>query len=194
LLGTSQWSRVATEQQDLVDEVARVLAADGASVTAIELPAAFDAIWSTAQTLCDVEGALVNAELAAGRPPRISQHTIDLVTRGAAVSALDYLRARRTQRELVEAFAMWMEPFDAVLTTPALGTAPPGLDDTGDAVFCTPASLLGAPAITLPAGSGATGLPLGIQLIDRWGRDRRLLETALWVERALGRAFVFPMP
>jgi amidase len=79
-----------------------------------------------------------------------------------------------------------------VLTAPALDAAPSGLDNTGDAVFCIPFTVLGAPAITLPASMSADGLPLGIQLVGCIGHDKRLLETALWVERALGRPIVFP--
>jgi amidase len=192
LLHTSIWDRVSPDQQALVDATAALLAEHGAVVTPLALPAAFDVLWSTAQTLCDVEGAAVNADLAAETPPRVSQATIDLVTRGSAVTALDYVRARETQRSLIEAFAAIMAPFDAALMAPALGVAPVGLDDTGDAVLCTPGSLLGGPAITMPCGVGEDRLPLGIQLLGRWGDDQRLLETAAWVEHAIGWSRDFP--
>jgi amidase len=192
LLKTSMWDRISQEQQDVVLSVARKLEAQGATVTLLELPPAFDAIWKTAQTICDVEAAVVNEALAAEQPPRISKHTIELVARGAAVSAMDYVRAKHAQQALIRAFAAIMAPYDAALTAPALGEAPRGLDDTGDAMFCTPASVLGAPAISIPAGESGNHLPLGIQLLNRWGDDRRLLETSLWVERAIGRPQGFP--
>ena len=78
---------------------------------------------------------------------------------------------------------------DAVLTTPALGEAPKGLEDTGDALFCTPFTFLGAPAITLPAGYSAGGLPLGIQLASDWGEDSRLLSIAAWAEHVISGFF-----
>jgi Asp-tRNA(Asn)/Glu-tRNA(Gln) amidotransferase A subunit family amidase len=93
---------------------------------------------------------------------------------------------------LSRAFEAAIASFDAVLTSPAIGEAPHGLADTGDAVFCTPASLFGAPAIALPAGRGAKGLPLGVQLVGRRGHDRALLSTARWVERVLDRPVAFP--
>src|SRR5438067_1088958 len=37
-----------------------------------------------------------------------------------------------------------------------------------------------------PAGAGPDGLPVGIQLVGRRHADRRLIDIALWVERALG--------
>lgn len=41
-----------------------------------------------------------------------------------------------------------------------------------------PASLIGLPAVAMPAGFGAGGLPMGIQMIGRKGSDLRLLEIA----------------
>src|SRR5206468_9532114 len=128
-------------------------------------------------TIADCEGAAVNAHWADEKPVRVGPATLELVARGSARTAVDYVRARQAQRELARAFAALMAPFDAALTVPAVGAAPQGLGDTGDASFCTPASLVGAPAIALPAGDDAHGLPLGIQLVHRRGDDRRLLET-----------------
>ena len=44
-----------------------------------------------------------------------------------------------------------------------------------------PASLIGLPALALPAGFGETGLPMGVQLIGRSGADRHIL--------AMGQAY-----
>lgn len=89
------------------------------------------------------------------------------------------------QRAMILAFAEIMASCDVVLSAPALGEAPAGIDDTNDAVFCMPISLLGAPAIALPAGTGSKGLPLGIQLAGAWNQDRGLLEVAAWAGRPL---------
>lgn len=192
LLRTSAWSRASDEQQALVASVARTLEAAGATVVPIELPPHFDDLWSVAKTLCDAEGAMANRVFAREVPPRVSTPTIELVARGDLLSAADYLAAKARQQAMVRDFAALAAPYDAILTAPALGEAPLGLDDTGDAVFCTPFSLMGSPAIALPAGTSANGLPLGIQLAANWGQDRRLLDVAAWVEERLGRAVVFP--
>ncbi len=46
-------------------------------------------------------------------------------------------------------------------------------------------TVTGCPAISVPAGTTADGLPIGIQLVARHGADRRLLEVAAAVEALL---------
>ena len=192
LLHTSRWDRADAEQQQLVNDTAARLITHGANVTLISLPASFDAIWDIAATLCDVEGAEVNARFMDENPPRVSRPILELITRGKACWASDYQHAKAAQQSLIHQFHDLMAPFDAALTAPARGEAPLGLADTGDAVFCIPFSALGGPAITLPAGTSANGLPLGVQLVHRWGEDQRRIETALWVETCLARPVIFP--
>jgi amidase len=43
-------------------------------------------------------------------------------------------------------------------------------------------SVTGCPAISLPAGESAEGLPIGVQVVAPFGADRRLLEVAAAVE------------
>jgi len=41
------------------------------------------------------------------------------------------------------------------------------------------------PAVSLPAGFGKKGLPLGIQVVGSYRQDHHLLQVAKWVESAL---------
>ena len=66
------------------------------------------------------------------------------------------------------------------------GEAPPGTA-TGDPMFNRMWTLLGTPCVTLPAGKGPRGLPLGIQLVAAPGSDDDLLDAALWLEEVLAR-------
>ena len=78
-----------------------------------------------------------------------------------------------------------MSGFDAILTLPAFGEAPEGLSYTGDAEYCAPWTLLGAPAVTIPAGFGKNGLPLGLQIVGVFREDHRVLRVAKWIESVL---------
>ena len=135
----------------------------------------------------------MNGRFLLDQPPRVSRPILELIARGQALAAADYQQAKTNQQSLIRQFHDLMAPFDAALTAPARGEAPLGLAGTGDAVFCIPFSVLGGPAITLPAATSANGLPLGIQLVNRWGDDQRLIETAMWVEATLAHPRTFPL-
>jgi amidase len=81
--------------------------------------------------------------------------------------------------------------FDAILTPSATGEAPLGLGSTGDTAMNRLWTLLHGPCITVPAGEGPAGLPLGAQLVGvpsgNHGEsvDAHLLALARWVEGVL---------
>ena len=108
-----------------------------------------------------------------------------LLDRGRSVDALTLaahrLRAERWRREIDVLF----ERHDVLLAPSAVDEAPEGLQFTGDPVFCRPWSLLGLPCVHLPLGSGSSGLPVGLQLVGRFGDDHRLLAAAQWVMQRL---------
>jgi Asp-tRNA(Asn)/Glu-tRNA(Gln) amidotransferase A subunit family amidase len=75
-----------------------------------------------------------------------------------------------------------MDSYDAVLTPSALGEAPSGLAYTGDPACDILWTALHAPAITIPAGSGKSGLPLGLQIVAKAGNDATALAVARWLQ------------
>ncbi len=105
-----------------------------------------------------------------------------------------YGRAQKVRtliaRDFTEAFAKV-----DVLATPTSPTVAFKLGErTADplamylADVCTlPASLVGVPALSLPVGLGASGLPVGLQLIAPAFEEARLLTVAHGVEELLGR-------
>jgi Asp-tRNA(Asn)/Glu-tRNA(Gln) amidotransferase A subunit family amidase len=75
--------------------------------------------------------------------------------------------------------------FDALLTAAATGEAPEGLGSTGDPRFARLWTLLGLPTVSVPGLTGATGLPIGVQLVGRRGADAELLTCAAWLADVL---------
>ena len=73
---------------------------------------------------------------------------------------------------------------DLWLCPAAVGPAPRGLASTGDPAMNLPWTHAGMPVISLPHGE-ADGLPLGLQLVGRFGKDEALLGQAIQVETAL---------
>ncbi len=67
---------------------------------------------------------------------------------------------------------------DVLLTPSAQGEAPDNLSNTGDPVFCRIWTVLHTPAISVPAGLGATGMPVGLQVVGPVGSDALTLAAA----------------
>jgi Asp-tRNA(Asn)/Glu-tRNA(Gln) amidotransferase A subunit family amidase len=180
-----KWSRAEPEQQQTFEAAIGKAREAGAVLDELEL-AEFDREnWPAINTILSSEGALIFADLVARFPDRTSDHLKAQVERGKALSALDYLKAKAIQEKRRAAFATEISGYDALLTLPAFGEAPRGLHSTGDAEYCAPWTFLGVPAVTLPAGFGKNGLPLGIQIVGRYREDKRLLQVAKWIEAAL---------
>ena len=74
---------------------------------------------------------------------------------------------------------------DILLTPSAPGEAPNGLEWTGDPAFNYLWTALHVPCVTVPAGQGPTGMPLGVQIVGRAGDDRATLAWAQWVAAAI---------
>ena len=99
---------------------------------------------------------------------------------------LDDYRTALAEREKVRTtYAKLADRCEAVVTLSAIGPAPVGLHGTGISPFNAPASLIGAPAISLPLFK-EEGLPLGLQVMGFLNRDAELFSIAGWVEDVLG--------
>ena len=182
----AKWAKAEDEQQKVFNAAIATLRDAGAVIEEIELAELDRANWSAINTILASEGAVIFAELVARYPDRSSDHLKSLVEIGRAHSATDYLAAKASQERLRDAFTTEMSGYDAVLTLPAFGETPKGLHYTGDAEYCAPWTLLGVPALSLPAGFGKNGLPLGVQIVGPYRQDHRTLRIAKWVEGALG--------
>jgi len=179
------WADVEAEQQKTFETVAAKLREAGAVVEAREWNELDTVNWNTINTILASEASLIFGDLVERYPDRTSDHLKTLVTAGKNTSAFDYLAAKAIQEKLRAALTEELSGFDAILTVPAFGEAPQGLDFTGKAEYCAPWTLTGAPAISLPAGFGKNHLPLGIQLVGGYRQDLRLLSAAKWVEGVL---------
>jgi Asp-tRNA(Asn)/Glu-tRNA(Gln) amidotransferase A subunit family amidase len=133
--------------------------------------------------------ANLDREFEQGRE-RLSESLRSQLARGRETRALDYQRALARIPLLNAGFDEMFERCSAFITPAAAGTAPKGIDSTGDPSFCTLWTLCGMPALSLPLMRGENGLPLGVQLVGKHGDDARLLRTARWLVRRLEAAAV----
>jgi Asp-tRNA(Asn)/Glu-tRNA(Gln) amidotransferase A subunit family amidase len=99
----------------------------------------------------------------------------DIIDTGDMPTEFGWLRADLIER---------VSDYDAVLTFAASGPAPLASEGTGDPIFATLWTLIGAPAYSLPLMTGAKGLPVGVQAVAAPGRDWELTRAAAWLMRA----------
>jgi amidase len=180
----TQWSRAEPEQKAAFEAALAKLRDAGATIEEREW-SELDSQFGAINTILASEAAHILGDLVEQYPDRTSEFLKKAVKAGKEHSAFAYLRAKSTQERLRAALPDEMSGFDAVLTVPAFGEAPEGLGYTGDASYCAPWTLVGAPAVTLPAGFGKHGLPLGVQVVGSYRQDHHLLRVAKWTEGVL---------
>ncbi len=179
------WGAALPETQALLPRVATALARAGATVVDRELSPEVAAIADAHPIVMNNEsGRALGWELS-NAPEQISDGLRERLEFGLSQSeaavAEAYATFDRAQRE----FPICMEGLDALVTPSAPGQAPAGLQWTGDPVFNLIWTSLHVPCVTVPAGIGPDGLPLGIQIVTRMGEDRQALAWAQWVTAAL---------
>jgi Asp-tRNA(Asn)/Glu-tRNA(Gln) amidotransferase A subunit family amidase len=176
---TTRWKDVDADAQEAFAELVSDL---GARVEEVELSAVADEALRWQEAISGAEMARNLArEWETGRD-RLSAALRSRVERGRAVPAIDYLHALASLSELHASFTeMFKQRYDAIVTPTASGTAPIGLESTGEPTFCATWTLCGMPALSVPLMHGANGLPLGVQLVGPRHGDARLLRTARWL-------------
>lgn len=182
LMRTPLWGHVAEET---ARGFALLLERLGESIAEPEYPAAARPVMDWQRKLMEAEIAASFAhEYATGRQ-HLSASLRGQIERGQQVLALDYQQAVSQIPLLNARFDAIFDRYAAILTPAVAGTAPPGLESTGNPEFCTLWTFCGMPALSLPLLLGEQGLPLGVQLVGRHGDDARLLRTARWLVEKL---------
>ena len=129
----------------------------------------------------------VHAPWYEAQQERYRQATRDIISRGREVDDAEFYDLRDFCIDLRKALeaAMHAQDIDAWICPSTTGKAPLGLESTGSPLMNLPWPHAGLPAITLPAGRGPAGLPLGLQLAGGFMADETLLALAGRIAAAL---------
>ena len=175
-----------------VARAAGTLAGLGAAVGPADPPlagarAVFDVLWE-----CGAAAGV--ASLSDAQRAELEPGLAELAARGARRSALEWLAADKARGELGVAMAAFHRDWD-LLATPTLPlpafaagqVVPDGSEDPdwqGWTPFTYPFNLTQQPAITVPCGRTADGLPIGLQLVGARHAEALVLRAARAYERA----------
>ncbi len=117
-------------------------------------------------------------------------NTLRLIRMGQGISAAQHDANLAMQREVRARLldAMQTNEIDLWIAPAATGSAPRGIESTGNSALNLVWTLSGLPVLAVPTASrSAEGLPFGVQMIGAFGNDERVLR---WGEQ-IAAVFVY---
>ena len=182
---TPIWDHAQPDTQALLEKTASVIAAKGATVLEVKFGPAFDDILEDHVAISGWESARNYADERLRNPDKVSRELTDILNKGLAVTLERYVAAQRKAAAFKAHIDSLFDKVDVLLCPSAPGEAPKGQEFTGDPRFNSIWTLACTPCVTLPAGTGDEGLPLGVQLVGPRHEDDKLLSLAAWVAARL---------
>jgi len=191
------WHTLDTESLRAFEEALDTLAgqgvtikrrADSAKIAALERAIADCASLSMRIIAREQYWSLQN--LIEQHPGTLGPSLINQLKLGESVSLEDYRGALLQRDAARKTLSELANECDALISLTAVGPAPriDAIKDsaypTGDVSFSCVSSLLGAPAVNVPALAVA-GMPLGIQILGQWHADETVAGIGNWVHDVL---------
>jgi amidase len=182
---TPRWKDASADTHAALERAAQALAKAGANVRDFDLPPQFDALFQHQDTIMNYEAARALAYERFNHRELLSEVLRTTLDRYWELPRSQYDTAMRDARAARLVFHDLFTDVDVLLTPSAPGEAPRGIESTGSSLFNRIWTLLGAACVTVPAGVGSQGLPLGAQIVARYDDDERVLLCAEWARQAL---------
>ncbi len=177
-----------------VAEALDVFRRGGWSIDHVEVPLLAEA-HAASGILTSAEALAFHIERLDANPEGIGPLVRSRLEKGRALTAVDYVKAEMTRALFTAEWATLFEGVDCVLA-PVLAALPPRIEEhhvmingregnTLDAFtrLTALANLAGIPALAIPCGFSADGLPVSLQLIAAQGREDVVLALGAWYQR-----------
>ncbi|MDQ6691154.1 MAG: amidase [Candidatus Dormibacteraeota bacterium] len=169
--------------EDLDDDTRRAWETVTKGLEEIDFPS-WKELGAPGISILNAEAARLHRERVEQHPDRIGKDVLANLRRGLEVTAIEYMDAIEQREELSDRVEDCMEGVDALLV-PATPRIAPRIDDSEGVRplmtrFSRPFNVTGQPVVTIPAPT--SGLPVGIQVIGRYGEDARAAAVAAWLE------------
>jgi Asp-tRNA(Asn)/Glu-tRNA(Gln) amidotransferase A subunit family amidase len=177
------WHLATPDAQAAIEVCIGRLRDGGLDIKEVQMPPGFDAMDSAANIIHDFEmHRSLKPELLAARE-KIYPALVARIERAARWSLADYRSALGIAAAQRTAFAAFMRDYDGVLCLATAGEAPLlELASTGDPLMNSAWTALHLPCISLPVMTGASGLPIGLQIVADRHQDMKLLRLAAVIE------------
>ena len=187
LCHTHEWPHADEDTRRAMEQAARGLARAGVPVRELELPAAFSGLLQAQKDIMSFDLARSLAHERTHHSDSLSPGLRELLASGQQVSIDQYRAAQQLAHSARSMVSAAFGEHEVILAPSARGEAPATLEQTGDPVFGRVWTLLGLPCVHLPFTRGATGMPVGLQVIGRHGEDKVALRVAAWLGHRLSQ-------
>ncbi len=167
-----------------VDRVAGCVADAGHSVESRGTNLSFAQLYDLHVLTMEYEIGRIQRRLLDEPEGRVGAKLSETIRRGSKIDDAAYLDGRRALDDARSEFFGALEGVDAFLWPATPKTAPRGIAWTGEPKFISPWTALGGPVVTMPAGAGADGLPIGCLVTGAPGSDFRFGRIACRIAEA----------
>ena len=172
---TPQWDAADATTQSLIEDAAIRLGKAGAKVSNFTLPDIFATLANAHGIAMDYEVSFTGLYDVSNHPDQVSAKFRERFDAGMNVLTSDYDKALDQAKLSRTALSDAMGDYDILICPSAPGEAPVGLNATGDPVFNRIWTFSGVPCINVPGLSGPNNMPVGLQVIGRFGDEGRML-------------------
>ena len=167
-----------------VDRVAGCVADAGHSVESRDTNLSFAHLYDLQVLTMEYEIGRIQRRLLDEPEGRVGAKVSETIRRGSKIDDAAYLDGRLVLDDARSEFFGALEGVDAFLWPATPKTAPRGIAWTGEPKFISPWTALGGPVVTMPAGAGADGLPIGCLVTGAPGSDFRFGRIACRIAEA----------
>ncbi len=180
------WAQLEESSKHLFDQLATKL-----SASVMEMPALYNNVFGVAQELLAQDMAYNLGERFHSGPELLSETLREWVVKGLSLNAKTYLTNVDSLQKMRMGFNSLMGNFDFAIAPASPGEAPLGLQKTGSPNFCLLWTSIGVPVVNIPIFTGPHDMPIGMQIIGRYGSDAETIRAAAWLGQKLKVKMVY---
>lgn len=178
VLESSQWQYASPETVAAIERLAKKLENAGAIISRWKLPAMFESLVDDQARLVAYDGRHSLAHERVRHHELLSRRLQDRLASGLEMSLPEYLDVLQRVSAARLAMTSFLSDVDVMLYPATEAEAERGLESSGSPRFGALWSLMHNPCVSFPTENGPGGLPLGVQVIGRYGDDFKVLSIA----------------